>query len=615
MSRVTTLLKAYPIPVFALLGLAAGVGLQWGLGRPDYAHWTWMATLVIGGAPLVWTTVRGMLRGQFASDVVAMLAIVAAVGMNEPFAGVLVVLMQSGGEALDAYAFRRASSSLETLLARAPRRARRKQGNHLEEIDVDAVVVGDELAVRPGELIPVDGTLLTAEAEVDESALTGEPLPRSKQAGDGLLSGSVNTGGAFEMRADAESSQSQYARIVALVRQAQEEKAPIVRLADRYAVWFTPLTLVMCGVGWAITGDPRTILAVLVVATPCPLILAAPIAVLSGINRAAHAGIIVKGGVAIEQIGRAQAVVFDKTGTLTYGSPTVERVVPLDGLAPQDVLHKAASVEQLSSHLLGRTMAQAAQAQHGPLPLPDHFEEVPGRGVVGRLDGEHILVGSPQFLRERLGDDRMVALAHEGGAHAGATQLAAFVAIDHRPAGVVLFSDQLRPGVPDMIARLRALGVQRTVMLTGDRLASARPVAEAAGVDDVAADLLPDDKVAALTDLMTRYDPVVMVGDGINDAPALATATVGVAMGAHGTAISAEAADVVLLVDDVTRVGDAVAIGQRTRRIALQSIYIGIGVSFVLMVIAAFGYIPAPIGALFQEVLDVVVILNALRAR
>ena len=615
MPSIRSMLKAYPIPVFALLGLIAGGGLQWGLGRANLAHWTWLGVLVIGGAPLVWNTLRGMLRGQFASDVVAMLAIVAAVAMDEPFAGVIVVLMQSGGEALEAYGFRRASSSLETLLARAPRTARRKQGNHLEEIAVAEVAVGDQLVVRPGELIPVDGALLSEEAEVDESALTGEPLPRPKNPGDVLLSGSVNTGGVFEMRADAVSSESQYARIVALVRQAQEDKAPIVRLADRYAVWFTPLTLIMCGVGWAITADPRTILAVLVVATPCPLILAAPIAVISGINRAAHAGIIVKGGAAIEQIGRAQVVVFDKTGTLTYGTPSVEQVVPSNGLHPHELLHKAASVEQLSSHLLGRTMAQEAQARHGPLPLPDHFEEVPGRGVAGRLAGEHILVGSHQFLRERLGEERAGLLDLDGATQPNAAQLAAFVAIDHKPAGVVLFSDQLRPGVPALMDRLRTLGVRRTVMLTGDRLASARPVAEAAGVDEVAADLLPAGKVTALQELKARYDPVVMVGDGINDAPALATATVGVAMGARGTAISAEAADVVLLVDDVTRVGEAVAIGQRTRRIAMESIYIGIGVSFVLMVIASFGVIPAPVGALAQEVLDFVVILNALRAR
>jgi cation transport ATPase len=602
MLSIRSTLQAYPIPVFALLGLIAGSGLQWGLGRPDLAHWTWLGVLVIGGAPLVWATLRGMLRGKFASDVVAMLAIVAAVAMDEPFAGVIVVLMQSGGEALEAYGFRRASSSLEALLARAPRRARRRQENHLEEIAVADVVVGDLLVVGPGELIPVDGTLLSEGAEVDESALTGEPLPRPKKQGDSLLSGSVNTSGVFEMRADAVSSESQYARIVALVRQAQEDKAPIVRLADRYAIWFTPLTLIMCGVGWAITGDPRTILA-------------APIAVISGINRAAHAGIIVKGGAAIEQIGRAQVVVFDKTGTLTYGAPSVEQVVPSNGLAPHELLHKAASVEQLSSHLLGRTMAQEAQARHGPLPLPEHFEVVPGRGVAGRLAGEHILVGSHEFLRERLGEERAALLEGDGATQPSAAQLAAFVAIDHKPAGVVLFSDQLRPGVPELMDRLRALGVRQTVMLTGDRLASARPVAEAAGVDEVAADLLPAGKVAALHDLKAHYDPVVMVGDGINDAPALATATVGVAMGARGTAISAEAADVVLLVDDVTRVGDAVAIGQRTRRIAMQSIYIGIGVSFVLMVIASFGVIPAPVGALCQEVLDFVVILNALRAR
>lgn len=615
MHRLWFVLKTYPIPVVAALGLAAGIILQWGVGVPEIAHWTWMTALVIGGAPLVWATVRGIARGQFAADVVAMLAIVTAVAMDEPFAGVIVVLMQGGGEALETYGFRRASSSLETLLARAPRRAHRKQENYLEELAVEAVAVGDVLVVRPGELIPVDGTLLSTEAEVDESALTGEPLTRPKQAGDGLLSGSINTGGVFEMHADAVSSASQYARIVALVRQAQEEKAPIVRLADRYAVGFTPLTLLMCGVGWAITGDPRTILAVLVVATPCPLILAAPMAVISGVNRAARAGIIVKGGAAIEQIGRAQAVVFDKTGTLTVGAPTVAQVLPLDGVAPDELLYKAASVEQLSSHLLGRTMAQAAQAAHGPLPLPDHFEEVAGRGVAGCVGGQQILVGSHQFLRERLGEAGVAARAWDGAAVPDATQIAAFVAIDRKPAGVILFSDQLRPGVPELMARLRTLGVRRTVILTGDRLASARPIADAAGVDEVVADLLPAGKVAALRELATRYDPIVMVGDGINDAPALATATVGVAMGARGTGISAEAADVVLLVDDVTKVGEAVAIGQRTRHIAQQSIYLGIGVSFILMVIASFGLIPPPIGALSQEVLDVVVILNALRAR
>jgi heavy metal translocating P-type ATPase len=631
--RLWSFVKENPIPPFALLGLIAGTVLTFwvhpqhitelitggsfafGWQDLDIADWVWLVTLVVGGAPLVWSTLKGMLRGRFASDVVAMLAILTAVVMGEYFAGVIVVLMQSGGEALERYGLRRASSSLEHLLARAPRTARRKQADRLEEIDVAEVAIGDHLVVRPGELIPVDGTLLSPSADVDESAVTGEPLAAGKQRDDRLLSGSVNAGGPFEMQATALSSQSQYARIVALVRQAQDEKPPIGRLADQYAVWFTPLTLLMCALGWFITGDPRTILAVLVVATPCPLILATPIAVISGINRAADRGIIVKGGAAIEQVGRAKAVVFDKTGTLTLGTPVLDRVTLFNGHSAAGLLRKAASVEQLSSHLLGRTMVQAAQAGGASLLLPVNFQEVPGRGVEGHVEGEHILVGSPRFLAERLGAEqveRVTALREQ--AAAGDT-LAAFVAVDLEPAGVVVFNDKLRPGVPDLVRRLRRLGVQRTVMLTGDRLANARSIAQEAGVDQVHADLLPADKVAVLQKLKAQYEPIVMVGDGINDAPALATATVGIAMGAHGTGVSAEAADIVLLVDDVTRVGDAVEVGQRTLRVARQSIYAGLGLSFALMVAAAFGLIPPAIGALAQEVVDVAVIVNALRAR
>jgi heavy metal translocating P-type ATPase len=631
--RIWSFVKENPIPPFALLGLIAGTVLTFwvhpqhitelitggasafGWQNLDIADWVWLITLVGGGAPLVWSTLQGMLRGRFASDVVAMLAILTAVIMGEYFAGVIVVLMQSGGEALERYGLRRASSSLEHLLARAPHTAHRKRADYLEEIAVAQVAVSDALVVRPGELIPVDGTLLSASADVDESALTGEPLAAGKQRDDRLLSGSVNAGGAFEMQAAALSSESQYAKIVTLVRQAQEEKPPIGRLADQYAVWFTPLTLLMCALGWLITGDPRTMLAVLVVATPCPLILATPIAVISGINRAADRGIIVKGGAAIEQVGRAKAVVFDKTGTLTLGTPVLDRVTLFNGHSAVGLLRKAASVEQLSSHLLGRTLVQAAQADGGPLPLPDNFREVPGRGVEGHVEGEHILVGSPRFLAERLGPERIAGARglREHGA-AGDT-LAAFVAVDLEPAGVVVFNDHLRPGVPDLVQRLHRLGVQRTVMLTGDRLVNARAIAADAGVDEVHADLLPEDKVAVLLKLKEQYDPIAMVGDGINDAPALATATVGIAMGAHGTGVSAEAADIVLLVDDVTRVGDAVEVGQRTLRVAKQSIYAGLGLSFALMMTAAFGLIPPAIGALAQEVVDVAVIVNALRAR
>lgn len=604
-------LRENPIPVFALVGLLAGAVLQWIVGQPEIAAWVWRVTLVGGGAPLAWGTVKGMLRGRFAADVVAMLAIVTAVITDEPFAGAIVVLMQSGGEALDSYGMRRAQSSLTSLLARAPRTARRKRENRLEEIDAADVQVGDLLVVSPGELVPVDGTLLTGEAEIDESALTGEPLAHPKLEGDGLLSGSVNAGGAFEMRADAPSSESQYARIVALVRQAQDSQSPVTRLADRYAVWFTPLTLLLCAFGWWYTGNPETVLSVLVVATPCPLILATPIAVISGINRAAKEGIIVKGGAALEQVGRAQAVVFDKTGTLTFGTPSVERVVALDGLSEEELLHRAASVEQLSSHLLARTLTIEAQNRLGHLPLPEDFRETPGHGVEGVVGGRHVRVGSHRFIKKSAQEK-----GHDlGEHHSEHGMLSAYIAIDHQPRGLIFFSDRLRPGVPQMMKRLRELGVRHTVMLTGDHRESAMPIAHAAGVDEVDADLLPADKVTAVRMLKEQYDPVVMVGDGINDAPALATATVGVAMGARGSAISSEAAGIVLLVDDIGRVADIIDTGKRTLRIARQSIYAGLGVSLALMVVAGLGYIPAPIGALSQEVLDVAVILNALRAR
>ena len=605
LERAWAFTKNNPVPYIAALGLLLGGALHF--HQPALARWVWLATLIGGGTPLVWRTLRGMVQGKFASDVVAMLAIITAVVMDQAFAGVIIVLMQAGGEALESYSLGRASSSLDQLLARAPRMAHRKTGGELAEVEVVSVHPGEILVVRPGDLIPVDGTLLSAQADVDESALTGEPISRGKDLGDALLSGSVNTGGAFEMRADKVSADSQYSKIVQLVRQAQDEKPPLQRLADRYAVWFTPLTLVMCGIGWWVTGEARTILSVLVVATPCPLILAVPVAVISAINRAAGRGIIVKGGTALEQIADAQAFVFDKTGTLTLGTPVVEAVIPFDGLTPGEILHAAGSVEQLSSHLLGRTLAAAAQAG-GPLTLPTGFQEVAGRGVEADVDGQHVLVGSPRFLKERIGS---AGPAQNGAAGA----LEAYVAVGGKASGVIRLNDGLRPGVDTMLLRLKEMGVRHTVMLTGDNAANGTAIGAKIGLDEVKANLLPEDKVKALQELKARYEPIVMVGDGINDAPALATATVGVAMGAHGTGISAEAAGIVLLVDDVTKVADAMEIGKRMVRIAKQSIGVGLGLSFACMVAAVFGKIPPVTGALLQEVIDVAVILNALRAR
>ena len=597
---VLSLLRALarrPVALIAAVGLAAGL-----VARSDIIFF---ATLLVGGVPLVLQTLRGLIRGRFAADVVAMLAIVTAFLLGQYFAGAVIVLMQSGGEALEAYAMRRASQSLEALLARAPKVAHRLRDTELEDVPVEAVRIGDLLVVKPGDLVPVDAEVTAGTSSVDQSALTGEPLPIRAVVGTALMSGSINLEGALRVRALRLSAQSQYQQIVQLVARARHEKPPIQRLADRFAVWFTPLTLVMCGVAYLITGTPTSVLAVLVVATPCPLILATPVAVIAGITRAADLGVIVKHGVAIEQLGRARAVVFDKTGTLTLGQPSVAHVEALDRVSTGDVLRLAAAVEQLSSHHLGRAVAEAGRARFPHLPAVADFRETPGRGVAGQVEGRTVCVGSPAFLR-----DRGVTVPETLG-----VGTAAYVAVAGRLVGIVEFADQLRHQVHSLMQRLTVLGVTDTVMLTGDREAPAEAIAGQAGIRTVRANLLPADKVAAVRELAARYGNVLMVGDGINDAPALAAATVGVAMGAHGTAVSAEAADVVLLVDDIGRVGDAMAISRRMRRIALQSIGVGLGVSFALMVVASFGYITPAVGAVLQEALDAGVILNALRVR
>jgi heavy metal translocating P-type ATPase len=594
------------VAALAAIGLAGGLIARVVVQDPVAAHRVFFFTVVLGGVPLVLRTLWGMLRGRFAADVVAMLAIVGAIVFREYFAGAVIVLMQSGGEALEAYAMQRATASLEALLARAPKIAHRLQGDRLVEIPVDAVRPGDRLMVKPGDLVPVDCAVISGTSAVDQSALTGEPLPIRAVPGTELMSGSINQDGALTARALRASEQSQYQQIIAMVAYARREKPPIVRIADRFAMWFTPVTLLMCGVAYLVTGTPASVLAVLVVATPCPLILAAPVAVIAAISRAASEGIIVKTGAAIEQVGRAHVVVFDKTGTLTLGRPLVEHVTVEDGRSPDELLRLAAAVEALSAHHLGRAVAEAGR-RLGPVPPADAVQETPGLGVSGRVEGRTVAIGSAAYFASR------GVPVHDGNTE----RTTAFVAIDGRLAGSITFADRLRHQVPALMRRLKQLGVSDTVMLTGDRQESAEAIAAQAGIRMVRANLLPGDKVAAVHELKQRQGKggVVMVGDGTNDAPALAAATVGVAMGEHGPAASAEAADVVLLVDDIGRVGDAMAISQRMRRIILQSIGIGLGVSGALMVVASFGLIPPSIGALLQEALDVVVILNALRAR
>jgi heavy metal translocating P-type ATPase len=574
----------------------------------------WLVGLLVTGLPVAWRTLRGMLRGEFAADVVAMLAIVGALLLGQPLAGLVVVLMQTGGEALDAYAVARASNAVEALEADAPRHAHQVVDGRVIDIDAAAIEPGDALLVRPGELIPADGVVVDGSSHVDTSRLTGEPVPVRVVAGTKLSSGSVNQDGAFTMRADRRSQESQYARIVDLVRSAQASKSPLQRTADVWAVWFTPLTLVACLVAWLVSHEWTRVLAVLVVATPCPLILAAPVAIIGGINRAARRAIIVRHGSALEGLAKVDTAVFDKTGTLTVGRPQVANVVVGTSAPPIELLARAAAVEQGSGHLLARVIVAEAERRGAKLGLASQLQETPGRGVTGEVNGEWVAVGSPDFVRDALLERSPVSAGVLAEMEREASGLRAYVGTERGEVARIEFADQLREELAPMFADLRQLGFQRTYLYSGDKQANVAAIASQVGITEYAGDLSAQDKVTRVTALEKAGRRVLMVGDGTNDAPSLSAATVGVALAGHGGGVVAEAADVVLLIDDPSRIAEAVRIGRRALYIARQSIGVGLGLSLVGMGFAAAGMLTPVAGALIQEAIDVAVILNALRA-
>ena len=568
---------------------------------------------------------RRLAGGQFGIDILAVTAIVSTVLVGEYVASMIVVLMLAGGTALEDYAAGRAKGELTALLERVPQTAHRERngsaaaGTHTagtpaaagtptesqhEDVAAADVEIGDILLVRPGEVVPLDGVLLSESGSFDESSLTGESLPVERSAGDGLMSGSLNGEAAVRMRVTARMEDSQYSRIVALVQEAADSKAPMVRLADRYAVPFTALAYVLGAVGWIISGSPERFAEVLVVATPCPLLIAAPVAFLGGMSRAAHSGVIVKYAGVLEQLSRIKTAAFDKTGTLTYGRPSLLRIRTAGPLAEDEVLQLAASAEQYSSHVLAASVMEAARNRALPFAAATEATEFATHGVRARFDGQDVVVGKPAFVAE------WASGVVEAGLASG--ELAIYVGAGGKFVGALVMSDPIRKETRRTLADLKALGVRRTVMLTGDALATARHIADEAGLTDVRAECLPRDKVEAVRSLPDR--PVMMVGDGVNDAPVLAVADVGIAMGARGSTAAGESADVVIILDDLSKVGTAVRIGQRTVQVALQSIWIGIGLSVALMLAAAAGYVPAIAGALSQELVDLATILNALRS-
>jgi heavy metal translocating P-type ATPase len=601
--------RAAALPAAALAFILAGLAARFSFGSV-WAERLWGVGLVITGAPVAWTTLRGMLAGRFAADLVALLAVITALALGNPLPGLVVVLMQTGGEALEHYARGRASQAVAELEAAAPRIAHRVTSTGAEDVAAETVAVGELLLVRPGELVPCDSIVTSGRSHVDTSRLTGEPVPITAEAGVRLLSGSQNLEGPLTLRVLAPARASQYARIVELVRSAQESKAPLQRLADRYAVWFTPITLAVCLVAYLISHDPTRVLAVLVVATPCPLILATPVAVVGGINRAARRQIIFRHGTALEQLGNVSVGVFDKTGTLTIGRPRVARVIAVPPFAEPDVLRLAAAVEHGSSHLLARTLVDAATARGIAIAEAHHVVETPGQGITGEVEGQVVAVGGWAFIVQR----HLQAQAELATVHPDGAGLRAYVAVEGRGAGIVEYADAIRPGISAFFAQLRRFGVRRTLLLSGDAQANADGVARAVGIDEARGDLLPEDKVAHVRALVKAGERVLMVGDGTNDAPALTSATVGIALASGGGGITAEAADAVVLADDPTRIADAIAISRRTMRIARQSIWTGLGLSGIAMGFAAAGFIPPVGGALLQEVIDVAVIFNALRA-
>ncbi|MEB3300317.1 MAG: heavy metal translocating P-type ATPase [Candidatus Sericytochromatia bacterium] len=594
----------------ALTGLATG-------GLLDLAHageadrWAWAGTTALVLVPSSLSAIRGILRRETGVDLIAVLAMAGALTLGEYLAGAIISVMLTGGEALERFAVTRARRELAALLNRAPRVAHRRMGADLVDLDVADVAPGDVLVIKPGEVIPADGLVRSERAVLDESALTGESRPVQRDLGTPVRSGGTNAGSPFELLVTASASESTYAGILRLVKAAEESKAPFVRLADRYALGFLGLTLLLAAMAWYAGGGPLRALAVLVVATPCPLILAAPVAFMAGVSRAARHGIIVKGSGPLELLARIEVLLLDKTGTVTSAQPQVVAVEAFGDLSTDDIVRLAASVEQVSVHPFAPAILAEARSRSVEPAFPVEVHEDLGAGIAGMVEGRRVAVGQLAYAAPtapRTPGLRSIALrtAVEGSS-------SVFLSVDGTLEGVLLLQDPIRPEAPRALRSLRAAGVRRIHLVTGDHPDVAELVGDVLGVDHVFAERTPEEKVEVIK--VVRSEGITaMVGDGINDAPALALADLGIAMGARGATAASEAADVVLMADRLEGLLLATRIAQRTRRMAMESVVVGMGLSVVAMVFAAAGMLTPVVGAILQEGIDMLVILNALRA-
>lgn len=594
---------------FVLVSLAACLMLYL-LGYKTIAQIGVVAVSIIAILPEGVEMVKTLLSGQVGVDVIALVAILASVLLGQYAAAAVIVIMLTGGNALEAFAKNRARRELDSLLKRKPTTAHVIRGENTEDVPVDKVRVGDSILLKPGDMIPVDGKIYKGFTSVDESAITGESLPENKKIGDLVLSGSINVDGVVEIHATKISKESQYEQIIKLVSEASTKKSPLVRIADTYSLPFTIITFTMSGIAWLISGDPVRALSVLVVATPCPLLIATPVAIVSGMSRAASRGVIIKSGGVLEQLSRLNAIAFDKTGTVTQGKPTVLSIDPC-GPTRDELLSIAASIEKNSTHALAGVVVKAAKDKKLHLHKVISSKEKPGKGVEAKIGGDNILVGSLEFLKESKVD--VTTPACVGDSNHNNTAL--YVAKNKKYIGSISFVDPLRPEAKATISKLKKLGVKHFIMLTGDRKQVGEYIGHQLGISEVHSQILPAEKVQLLMDEKQKVSPVAMVGDGINDAPVLAASDVGIALGAKGSTAASEAADAVIMQDDLSRLAELVAISKRSVRIAKESIFTGMGLSSVLMVFALFGFIVPIVGAFMQEAIDVIVILNALRAR
>lgn len=597
MKHMQKLITIFVVAIIALV-------MEFGFHHPLWAQILITLTGAILAFSMFIEMIKTLMSGRYGVDLLAITAIIATLAVGQYWAAMIILLMLVGGDTLEDHAAHKADSDLKSLLENSPQVAHRldHENNNTSDIEIDDIQVGDWLLVKAREIVPADGHVLKGSSFFDESSLTGEAKPVEKGLGDDVMSGSLNGDSVIVIRADKESKDSQYQRLISLVRESEAKPAHFVRMADRYAVPFTLIAYIIAGVAWFISKDPVRFAEVLVVASPCPLILAAPVALVAGMSRSSRNGIIVKTGDVLEKLATARTFAFDKTGTITQGTLSVDNIVPADGIDKQELLELAASVENNSNHILGRSLVSYAKGQHLPLKNASSVKEVTGNGIQAEVEHKLIKVGKSTYVTGSTSEIEQ-------------TQTAIFISIKDKYAGHMTFTDRMRPEAKQTMQVLTQEHQARVMMLTGDQQETAEKIAQQAGISEIHAELLPDEKIKLIENAPKDDRPVVMVGDGVNDAPALAEADVGIAMGAHGATAASETASAVILKDDLSRVEKAVEISEDTMKVARQSVMIGIAICTVLMLIASLGVLPTLFGALLQEVVDTVSILWALRAR